>query len=766
MSYHRGGKVWLDGRSSGWVALERDWTGDTLPQDLVSENGLVGVEFKLVDHLSRAAIAGYTKMDDQWLFFLSDQSIEFHDLDGLPVYLRGDFNNWELSPEYQLCRLPQGWGLLINQEFLNEFEECEFKFFSGDDRWIEPHSQFPAFPNKDHLLRNGWFNQKRTGRDLFSFRNIEPQNLSDCSKWINSRPTGDFGFSYDGKCSQFRIFAPRAELVELLIFDNPCQNSSRQFPMLFSEDGAWSLSHSEDLSGCLYNYRITQRDNRGELFSKEILDPYARATCGRNGPGIARNKKNFPRLRKYRPPAMEDAVVVEAHLRDLLTHASLNLSDSERMQFSGLSQWLKSDDCYLRKLGANVVELQPVHEFDARHKTEYHWGYMPVNFFSPASVYASQPVDGSVVEEFAQLVTSFHHAGLAVVLDVVYNHVGIPPHLIHLDKEIYCLTDGAGNLTNFSGCGNDLRCDSEPVKKLILDSLIYWVDAFDVDGFRFDLGELLGFELLAEIQSELNRIKPGILLFAEPWSFRGRLPTKMNQTKYALWSDACREGLLNFAKNKSNKNLVIELLSDGLDHQNKNPYQSVNYLESHDDYALVDRFRDLFNWDNDARIPDEVISRTMIALGLLMVAPGVPLISAGQDILRHKHGIRNTYLLGDVNAINYQLEKTYHLEAEFVRDLIKLRLSQPGARARESDSGGWKVCSFPTPEDSVILFGWESESLNERYLITANTSASEINIELPDSWRNNLNLLISYGGKTDGHTPVQPLSFCWFKSTT
>ena len=110
------------------------------------------------------------------------------------------------------------------------------------------------------------------------------------------------------------------------------------------------------------------------------------------------------------------------------------------------------------------------------------------------------------------------------------------------------MTNENGELINHSGCGNDLFCESEPVRKLILDSLIYWVENFDVDGFRFDLGELLGIELLEEIENELKKIKPRILLFAEPWSFRGRLPLEMNRTSYALWSDACREGLLGFVR--------------------------------------------------------------------------------------------------------------------------------------------------------------------------------------------------------------------------
>ena len=247
-------------------------------------------------------------------------------------------------------------------------------------------------------------------------------------------------------------------------------------------------------------------------------------------------------------------MVVEAHLRDLLAHAPSDVSKSERLEFIGLKKWLGDDNCYLRKLGANVVELQPVQEFDAKQKDEYHWGYMPVNFFSPASVYATKADDGRVVQEFAQLVDAFHEAGLAVVVDVVFTIIGIPPHLIHLDKEIYCSIDEQGRLSNCSGCGNDLRSDSEPVKKLILDSLLYWVEVFDVDGFRFDLGELLGFELLKEIEIELRKVKSGILLFAEPWSFRGRLPIEMNQTNYAFGVMDVESSCLDLRNNKLEMN--------------------------------------------------------------------------------------------------------------------------------------------------------------------------------------------------------------------
>lgn len=762
MSYQRGGKVWVEENGCGWVALERDWSGDGLPEDLVSEAGLVGVDFELVNYKTRASIGGYSKFEEKWFFFLSKQTIEFHHLESASVYLVGDFNDWEPSSLYLLSKIDGGLGIALDLQILQPYQECEFKFLTNDGRWIEPHAKFPTFPNKHYPVKNGWFHKERTGRDLFSFRFIETQGHEGSEKWINTRPSGEFGFHFDGKSSTFRIFAPRASILNLLIFENPDEKNVNEFLMSLDDHGTWSCSYPGDLTGKYYKYRITQLDKAGRSYSKEILDPYARATVSRNGPGIALNQKIFSGKKQFYPPPIEDAVVVEAHLRDLLANSSSNIYDSEKLEFVGLTKWLNCENCYLRKLGANVVELQPIQEFDAKEKEAYHWGYMPVNFFSPASVYGTKPDDGSVIEEFAQLVDTFHEAGLAVVLDVVYNHVGIPPHLVHLDKEIYFSTDD-GRLSNFSGCGNDLRCESEPVKKIIIDSLIYWVKVFNIDGFRFDLGELIGFELLSEVEVELRKVKPGILLFAEPWSFRGRLSLEMNQTNYALWSDACREELLSYAKNQSGNDLIIELLKGGINKENTNPCQSVNYLESHDDYSLVDRFRDLEIWQDHNNVPDEVVHRAVIAMGILMVSPGVPMISAGQDFLRHKKGIRNTYLLGDINALDYELEDVYKVESSFIRKLIELRLSDVGRRIRYPCSEEWNIHFFSNFSSPAFGFGWESKKTNEKFLITANNQNTQQIIELPEFWNMNARLLLGYRSMDQSPNVLAPLSFSWFK---
>jgi pullulanase len=760
MSYVRGGKVWVESDQIGWIALEEDWRGDQVPEDLVSESGLVGFDFSQADLMDRAAMGGYVQVEEGWLFYLSSETLAFHDLQQDGIYLLGDFNDWKPSKDYLLSETQGGVGVLIKPQILAEIETCEFKFCTDEGRWIEPHAEFPS-TSHNSSLRNHSFSQKRTGLDLFRFRLVSPNNGCDLEKWIQTRPTGQFGFSSKDGHSSFRLFAPRAVGVDLILA-NQSNLKEDYLPMHLSEDGCWTIAFPQDLTGKHYKFRVHQIDGLGQKFAKEIVDPYAKATSGRGGYGIAISQKPRQTQMRFTPPPMEDVVVVEAHVRDLMKHAPLDLEENDRLGFRGLSEWLKSKNSYLNQLGANVVELQPVQEFDAKTKNEYHWGYMPINFFSPASVYGRDHGDGSVIEEFSDLVKSIHNEGMAVVIDVVYNHVGIPPHLMHLDREIYFLAEESGKLTNFSGCGNDLNCNSQPARKLILDSLIYWVEAFDVDGFRFDLGELLGYEFLAEIEDELKKIKPGVLLFAEPWSFRGRLPEQMNQTGYALWSDACREELLLFAKSHAGNDAVLELLRNGLDQNNRFACQSVNYLESHDDFALVDRFRDLFPFDEEDTMAPELVSRVMLALGLLLVAPGVPMLSAGQDFLRHKRGIRNTYLDGEVNALNYPMEQIFHEEVAFVRRMIRLRLSNHGRRSRRPHEEQWQLYSFLESHRSGVAFGWANQELRQRYLITANSSCSELHLDLPEPWNQSGEVLASYGSSGLNQTRIEPLSFCWF----
>ena len=762
MVYDRGGKVWINESGTGWVFLEHDWTGDRLPEDLVEEAALRGMEFEPSSPYERAELGGYARNHDSWLFFLSSQTLDFHGLHELPIYLLCDLNDWTVQENWMLKPIKNGIAITFpcnSKDFSRKFE---FKFASACGRWIEPHAHFPSVVKNKEGLTNYLFDSARSGLDVIKFRPVEPSKTNELFDWVHCRPEGSFGYTRTAKGSLFRVFAPRVDQVELLLYESEDPSSPSVYSMEKQSDGCWRVEISGNAEGMSYMFRVIAKDGRGCSFCKEVTDPYARAMISRNGPGIARSVQIEGPV--FKPPVLEDCIVVEAHLRDLLAQCAEDLTNDERLGFAGLSKWLKSDHCYLKKLGANVVELQPVQEFDARNKEEYHWGYMPVNFFSPASVYCVEPSAGNGVEEFAELVKDFHEAEMAVVLDVVYNHMGIPPNLLYLDRELYFMTEGCGGLTNHSGCGNDLHCDAEPVKKLILDSLIYWVETFDVDGFRFDLGELLGLELLTEIEKELKKIKPGILLFAEPWSFRGRLPQKMNQTSYALWSDACREGLLSFVKGERGCSVVKDLLTGQLDAHNLHPCQSVNYLESHDDYSLVDRFRNLYNWEKGMPVPPEVKRLAVLANGLLLLAPGVPMLSAGQDFLRHKEGVRNTYQRGDLNALDYTLCDLHKTEVEFTREMIRLRLSEHGKWMRASTRGEWELQFVELGNGRAFEFLWSLNKSNLSYLVIVNASMETIEINdrtKADFWEKG-NCLVSFGGKIENSQSLPPLSFNWF----
>jgi len=764
--YKRGGYVWVgECQEAGLLFLEEDWSGNRLPDDLLEEAGLLCTNLELIEPAERARIAGYIKIGNWARFFLPADEGVLEPAER--VFLVGDFNQWNGKDSPVDCELKKdglGYTLDIDWDELLEYDRFEFKFLSENGKWFGPEDFLPCPENSANTgVKNFLFDPKRSGRDVFRFKIVKPRMGDEVRRWKSATPQGRLGYYSDAEGENFRLFAPRAHLVELLIYGEDGVSEDSRYPMQRSEEGSWSIVLGNGLEGAHYRFRVTHLDHSSQPYSKDISDPYARALVGRNGPGIV---INAPQKRKslHEPPPMRDVVLVEAHLRDLLAKADCGVRGEERLCFAGLTKWLKSEDCYLQKLGANVVELQPVQEFDARSKEEYHWGYMPVNFFSPASVYATRSTDGSVVEEFGDLIDAFHQAKLSVVIDVVYNHVGIPPHLIFLDREIYFLTDENGDLSNHSGCGNDLDCDSEPVRKLILDSLIYFVERFDVDGFRFDLGELLGAGFLAEIEKELKKYKPGILLFAEPWSFRGRLPVSMNQTSYGLWSDGCREGLLSYAKGQANQRVVIDVLEGRLDWDNLEFVQSVNYLESHDDFALLDRFRELPGWSDEDTPPEEIRRRYLLAMGVLLVSPGVPMLPAGADFLRHKSGVRNTYLRGDLNALDYKQIKNHHEEVKFVRKMIQLRLSSAGLYCRRSKREDWPSEVYFAQDGQSIGLAWENLEDGTNYLVQVNPMVAPSHLlSLPGEWgERESQTLVSSAPGVQIPGILAPLSFSWF----
>ena len=643
------------------------------------------------DVWERASFCGYARLGEEVVFALETKRFPLLLRPGVKVFLAASFNGWEEARGGERWRLtPEEDDLLVLRKPRAEMEKLapfSFKFITEDGAWANPPDEAPNVETSLPGARNFLFLPDGREPEL-----LPPGPDLDA---IAARhlPEGWFGVRVEDGETRFRLFAPRATSVALVVGSEPDLSAAASRLLRKNASGAWEAVLPGDLSGNFYHYLVDGDDEAapGAAFdaSAPILDPYAVAALGPAGPGIVRDPRSL--RRRDRPahvsPAREDLVIVDAHLRDLLAKAPADLSASERLTFSGLAKWIRSEDCHLRRLGGNAIELQPVLEPDAETPGEYFWGYMPVNFFAPASHYSTRPAAGSGPDEFRELVDACHDAGLAVILDLVYNHVGLPNHLARIDKALYFATDRLGRLTNHSGCGNDLRAASPAARRLVLDSLKHLLLAFDLDGFRLDLAELLGLPLLREIETELLAIKPGLHLIAEPWSFRGRLPAEINHTTYSLWDDDLREGLLAYVLGQGSAADLLRWLTGRARHPIARPAQLVRYLESHDDYAFIDRLTQNPR-RNGARPTALDQRRHRLALALLLLSPGVPMLSSGQDFLRSKKGVRNTYLRGDLNALDYSLLQQPERAAHhaYLAALVALRLSETGKLLRPAET--------------------------------------------------------------------------------
>lgn len=546
------------------------------------------------------------------------------------------------------------------------------------------------------------------------------------------------GARVEGATTVFRLFAPRASKVTVSLFKHLDSPKPRVQALDRLDDGVWEARYEGNLHGWYYHYQVDSldRDPFSHFDSEfKILDPYAVAAVGPGGPGMVLDPQRYRQAKEpFHPPHWHDLVILEAHVRDLIHHAPIPLEDEERRGFTGLRKWLMAAGSYLTSLGVNAVQLQPIQEFGDHYAKEvYHWGYMPVNFFSPESSYALVPELGSQVQEFQELVAAFHRQGIAVILDVVYNHIGEPNPLLHIDKHYYFHLDGGGSLSNWSGCGNDLRCDTPMGRRLIIDSLSHWIETYDVDGFRFDLAELIGVEVLCDIEAALKRIKPSIILIAEPWSFRGHIALALKQTGFAYWNDGYREFLRDYLMGQGNQEGLRYFMAGSLGHLTAWPAQTVNYVESHDDHCWIDKITENSNHFGEYPSPNDR-RRTHLMVAVLMCSLGIPMLSAGQDSLRTKRGIHNSYRAAEVNAIDYHRLLVFSGSHEYFRRWIRFRLSERGRTFRlDSPPSASYFSHFGAAQGSALamLFNADRSRGPNRLLFAINPHHETVHVPVP-----------------------------------
>jgi len=759
-------RAWLDSLSSGIVEFDRNWESTTPP--VISLSGGVSVTSfeKAPDIAAAKAYRYFLKDPGTFAFALPLKRGGGFDPHVDKVYVAGAFNGWQAAVGNEAWRLTivdlDGEPVLLwtgPVEKVIGVGDTRFKFVTGENQWLHPLDDSPNSVRDESGNVNRYFDPVKTGCHLWRFTLGESLDLAgswsvsagaDITSGSLPLVPGEFFFDLgtelplgalvSRKSTTFRIFVPRAESVTLhACKDLADRGAAAAYPLARRGDadgaaGVWEVELDRNLHGWFYWYSLESADGTtGRVTEKtDILDPYALGTVDRVGPGIVLDREWIGRAdADFRTPSWQDLVVAEAHVRDLVAKAPIKATAAERRGFSGLLKWVEAPEFQLHQLGINCVELQPVQEFDNKTTEEYHWGYMTNGYFAPESSYSLSPPEASGVRELQKLVGAFHDRGIAVILDVVYNHVGEPAHLMAIDKLYYFEQDASGNLANWSGCGNDIRASAAMAKRLIIDSCTHLIEAYGIDGFRFDLAELIGETVMKEIEVALKRVKPGVILIAEPWSFRGHIAGALRDTGWASWNDGFRNFVKEYVGGGAPGQRLEYFLRGSPWYFAKWPAQTVNYTESHDDRTWIDSITENPGFDGTNPTPNDV-RRTHLMASILFVSVGIPMLSAGQDFMRSKGGMGNTYQRGDLNALDYKrMYRNLSTHAYFA-DWIAFRKGTRGRLLRHFTRPSEGFFRFFTTGGAplAVVLNADLSKGHERLLFAINPTKSDVTIPI------------------------------------
>ncbi|KPJ99024.1 MAG: glycogen debranching protein [Desulfobacterales bacterium SG8_35] len=546
----------------------------------------------------------------------------------------------------------------------------------------------------------------------------------------------------------FAVFSRHAENLWLVLF-TPTGTRIGEIeldPVHNKTGDIWHImlrTRKHDLQYCFRVDGPWEPKGSGHRFDAKtlLLDPYARALAGAEKWNV-RGKKQAGFTRRChiienhfdwegdRPLQipLQDSIIYEMHVRGFTQHPSSKVKHPGT--FAGIMEKIP----YLQELGITAVELMPIAEFNENENININpatglkllnfWGYNPITFCAPKASYAADSKKGNQVREFKEMVKALHKAGIEVILDVVFNHTaeggsnGPMLNYRGLDNSIYYLLDPVTRkYLNFSGCGNTLNCNHPIVRQHIIDCLHFWVIEMHVDGFRFDLASILGrdrngaplsnppmVEMIAE-----DPILSNTKLIAEAWDAAGLYQVGSFSTsgRWAEWNGKFRDDVRAFMCGHEGKvpSLATRIAgsSDLFQKSLRRPYNSINFITSHDGFTLFDLIsyntkHNLENGEDNRDGYDHNISwnsghegetddaginllraRRMRSLAvILMLSQGVPMVLAGDEFGRTQKGNNNAYCHDSpLSWIDWSLQEKNYDFFRFFRFLISLRKKHP-----------------------------------------------------------------------------------------
>lgn len=599
------------------------------------------------------------------------------------------------------------------------------------------------------------------------------------------------GAIYTSASTTFKVWAPLASEVSVLIYDdwNEAKEDGKEHNFILTDEkaakgkrtemtlneknGVWSVEIKEDLKGKYYTYEIT---NGGS--TNRICDIYAHSAAPDSVAGqivdLATDTITQPTGWKsdYTNPfkgEYTDAVIYEMHIRDW----SRAFVENSLGKFDDITNALKASGefaAHLKDLGVTHVQILPM--FDYAEKSDdanYNWGYNPYQYNVPEGRYVND-YDGdgrNAVCQMRAMIQAFHEAGIAVNMDVVYNHTngtGIGS-LFDMTVPYYYYRLTNGTYSNGSGCGNETASNRVMFKKYMIDSLKHWMNDYHINGFRFDLMGLHEKETMKEIYAELKKIDEHVMVYGEPWT-GGSSPVENGMTSeskktvdamegVAMFNDDIRnaikgaefggfqKGFVQGTYEDNDKKDLVKAVIEGLRGSpslTKHPGRSINYVECHDNYTLFDKLAmshlDLTDetWkpangdlltelNKKAGGLDIVKAENKLCAAIIFLAQGTPFINGGQEFMRTKNGDHNSYASEDkINQIDLKFKEKYEDVYNVYKGLIKLRKENREAFGSNTDATAEKA----NDDGSVIKY------TTGNFVVYFNSSDYDVKI-IPDS---------------------------------
>ncbi|MEX0639022.1 MAG: alpha-amylase family glycosyl hydrolase [Balneolaceae bacterium] len=606
----------------------------------------------------------------------------------------------------------------------------------------------------------------------------------------------------------FSLYFSGAAGVRVEIFKNPDDTSGIEVEMIQNSEEVWELTLPEDLTGMWYHYRASWppgEEPDTPYANCPFSDPWSKHVAVRNHyrqeskSCIISDHFDWEGDHPVLPPDPRDLIIYETHIKDLVA-SEMDRSRGDGVYESWLDMEQKGGIPYLKSLGVNAVEFLPLQKFSPmeppwKKKTKEgflnswnpyarnHWGYMTTHFFAPETSYGPgeslEPGSLSGKHPFApdalkRLVKALHREGIAVIMDVVYNHssnfdINI---LSHHQSGLYLRKGRNGELMNRSGTGNELNTERKEVRELIVASVAWWAREYHIDGFRFDLAGLIDEKSWDHIRKAVRDVHPDTVLIAEPWGGR-YVPWLFSNHGWSSWNDQFRNGIKGIRPEKPDSQLgfifaswihgsdraqLENWFSGTLRNKSGGLFQksshSVNYLESHDGFTLGDFIRISLRYGGENSVVEnreehvqllpEEMKVAKLAAFCLMVSQGVVMIHSGQEFARSKvipvHDEIDDAQVGRMDHDSYNKdngtnwidfddlksnESLYH----YYKGLISIRKGAPALGKSDPES-----IRFDRVNDPLhLLFFIDGFSANDLYdyYVAINVTSNEMKWALP-----------------------------------